>query len=68
MRVLTAFALASATAFAQESALLDAAARIRQEAMERSRVMQHLHVLADRYGPRLTGSPNYEAAARWAAS
>jgi len=66
MRVLTAFALASATAFAQESAFLDAAARIRQEAMERSRVMQHLHVLADRYGPRLTGSPNYEAAARWA--
>lgn len=45
----------------------DAVAKIREEALERSHVMEHLHTLADRYGPRLTGSPNYEAAAKWAA-
>jgi hypothetical protein len=40
--------------------------RIRAEGMERSRLMSTLHVLTDRYGPRLTGSPNHEQAARWA--
>ena len=33
--------------------------------MEHSQVMRTLHMLTDRYGPRLTGSPNYEAAANW---
>ena len=28
--------------------------------------MHTLHMLADRYGPRLTGSPGHEAAAHWA--
>lgn len=40
--------------------------RIRREAAENSRVMRTVHMLTDRYGPRLTGSPNYEAAAKWA--
>ncbi|MBI5087159.1 MAG: M20/M25/M40 family metallo-hydrolase [Acidobacteria bacterium] len=53
---------------AQERIDADAIAKIRQEALERSQVMQTLQVLTDRYGPRLTGSPNYEAAARWAAA
>ncbi len=50
--------------------IVDAAAnaRIRQEAIEKSQVMRHLSGLTDRYGPRVTGSPNHEAAARWAAS
>ena len=39
---------------------------IRAEALSHTQVMHILHVLADRYGPRLTGSPNHEAAARWA--
>jgi hypothetical protein len=30
--------------------------------------MRTVHFLTDRYGPRLTGSPNYEAAARWVAA
>ncbi|SPF32992.1 Peptidase M28 [Candidatus Sulfopaludibacter sp. SbA4] len=41
-------------------------ARIRKEEAEHSQVMHTLHMLTDRYGPRLTGSPNFENAARWA--
>jgi hypothetical protein len=41
-------------------------ARIRAEGMERSQLLQTLHMLTDRFGPRLTGSPNHEQAARWA--
>ncbi len=51
---------------AQEIIDEDANAKIRTEAADHSRAMHTLHVLADRYGPRLTGSPNHEAAARWA--
>ena len=39
---------------------------IRAEGMERSKVMWIEHMLADVYGPRPTGSPNHEAAAKWA--
>lgn len=41
-------------------------ARIRKEAREHSELMRTLHYLTDVYGPRLTGSPNYKAAADWA--
>jgi carboxypeptidase Q len=41
--------------------------KIRREATENSQAMRTLHVLADLYGPRLTGSPNHKAAAEWAA-
>jgi carboxypeptidase Q len=40
-------------------------ARIRAEALERSQIMQTLHMLTDVYGPRLTGSPNLKAASDW---
>ncbi len=40
--------------------------RIRREANERSQIMSTLHMLTDVHGPRLTGSPNLEAAGRWA--
>ena len=40
--------------------------RIRQEATTNSQVLDTLHHLTDVYGPRLTGSPNHERAARWA--
>ncbi len=40
-------------------------AKIRKEEAERSQVMHTLHMLADRYGPRMTGSPNHEAAVQW---
>jgi carboxypeptidase Q len=45
----------------------EANAKIRREGMERSQIMRTLHYLTDLYGPRLTGSPNHEAAAEWAA-
>jgi hypothetical protein len=43
-------------------------ARIRKEESDHSQIMHTLHMLTDRYGPRLTGSPNHEAAARWVAA
>jgi hypothetical protein len=44
----------------------DVRARIRQEGMERSQIMKTMHMLADVYGPRLTGTPNHKRAAEWA--
>ena len=41
-------------------------ARIRKEGMENSQIMKTMHYLTDVYGPRLTGSPNHENAAKWA--
>src|SRR5258708_18177584 len=37
--------------------------RIKTEAFENSKVMDHMFYLTDVNGPRLTGSPNYKAAA-----
>ena len=45
----------------------DVNARIRKEESEHSRVMYIEHMLTDRYGPRVTGTPNHEAAAKWVA-
>jgi carboxypeptidase Q len=67
MRKLLLIALAlSPLLLAQEVIDRDANWKIRREANEHSQVMRTAHVLTDRYGPRLTGSPNYEAAAKWA--
>ena len=41
-------------------------ARIRAEGMDNSQIMKTMHYLTDVYGPRLTGSPNHENAAKWA--
>jgi len=41
-------------------------ARFRSEELEHSQILHTLHMLADRYGPRVTGTPNHEMAARWA--
>ncbi|HWN09115.1 MAG TPA: M20/M25/M40 family metallo-hydrolase [Pyrinomonadaceae bacterium] len=52
---------------AQTSALNDdVRARIRKEGMEQSQIMKTMHMLADVYGPRLTGTPNHKRAAEWA--
>src|ERR1700678_1284445 len=40
-------------------------ARIRSEELEHSQIMHTIHMLADRYGPRVTGTPNHEAAVDW---
>lgn len=39
--------------------------KIRREGTDRSQAMRTLHFLTDVYGPRLTGSPNFKAAADW---
>jgi hypothetical protein len=43
----------------------DALARIKQEGMERSRVLEVYGALTDAIGPRLTGSPAYHEAVYW---
>lgn len=40
--------------------------RIRKEEKDNSQIMRTMHMLADVYGPRLTGSPNHKHAAEWA--
>jgi hypothetical protein len=44
----------------------DVIRQIRDEARLRSQIMRTVHMLTDVYGPRVTGSPNLEAAGRWA--
>jgi carboxypeptidase Q len=44
----------------------DVSARIRKEGMEHSQILKTVHMLADVYGPRLTGTPNHKRAAEWA--
>ena len=40
-------------------------AKIRDEGLKRSRVMDHISWLSDVYGPRLTGGPAIRQAANW---
>jgi carboxypeptidase Q len=65
---ITAFALALALTgfvFAQERTDYNLIHEIKQEAFEHSQVMDHLWHLSDRYGPRLTASPEFDEAAGW---
>jgi hypothetical protein len=50
----------------QEPVDLQAIYRIKEEGLQRSKVMEITSYLTDVYGPRLTGSPNIRAAANWA--
>src|ERR1043165_3196128 len=45
---------------------LDAVYKIKDEGLQRSKVMEIESYLTDVYGPRLTGSPNIREAAAWA--
>src|SRR4030095_12165733 len=45
---------------------LDAIYRIKEEGLQRSKVMEIESYLTDVYGPRLTGSPNIKEAGDWA--
>ena len=45
---------------------LDAVYRIKEEGLQRSKVMEIESYLTDVYGPRLTGSPNMKEAGDWA--
>src|ERR1022692_229367 len=55
-----------AVLMAQEKLDEATSARMRSEELEHSKIMHTLHMLTDRYGPRVTGTPNHEAAAKWA--
>ncbi len=63
-----ALSLPAALAQGQKEEQLDYAmiARIREEGLNRSQVMEHITWLSDVYGPRLTGSPAIKQASQWA--
>lgn len=52
--------------FAQEKIDLDMVKKIREEGLDRSKVMEHAFYLTDVSGPRLQGSPGWMRAATWA--
>src|SRR5215831_2923659 len=56
---------ACALLLAQERVDEATAARLKSEEAEHSQLMRTLHMLTDRYGPRVTGTPNHEAAAKY---
>src|SRR6185369_8802763 len=66
LSVLLAAASLVAPLVAQSRLDADINAKIRQEENAHSKIMHALHVLADVYGPRVTGSPNLKAAGEWA--
>ncbi len=67
-RILTSVALLVPLLLtAEEKVDLLAIHRIKTEAFENSKVMDHAFYLTDVYGPRLTNSPNFQKAAEWAA-
>src|SRR2546426_4705592 len=66
MRTLIILLLTGTAAIAEEKVDLAAIYRIKTEAFQHSKVMDHAFYLTDVYGPRLTGSPGLKAAAEWA--
>ncbi len=65
MLVLTVSLVISQAPTAQERVETDVYWKIRAEATDRSQILRTLHVLTDRFGPRLTGSPNLRGAQDW---
>jgi hypothetical protein len=57
--------LAAPLGWAGDSSDLDVVHQIRQEALKRSQVMEHVFQMTDVYGPRLTRSPGIQEAAQW---
>ena len=66
MRVALAAVVMTTALAAPERIDEHAIARIREEGLKRSQVMDHLWWLSDVYGPRVTGSPQLERASEWA--
>jgi hypothetical protein len=64
--ILASLAVGPLAAQGAENVDADAIALIRDEGLNRSEVMETLFWLTDRHGPRLTGSPAFEAAGDWA--
>jgi hypothetical protein len=65
-KLVLAFGIVVCVLLAQEKVDEAITAKIRSEEMEHSQIMRIEHMLTDRYGPRVTGTPNHEAAAKWA--
>ena len=63
--VLAGLAVAAAPVITQEKVDTEINAKIRAEAENNSQIMKTMHYLTDVHGPRLTGSPNFKAAAEW---
>jgi carboxypeptidase Q len=67
MRLFASCLLVSlAFASAEDLSTLDVVGRIKAEAFDHSHVMDTLSYLSDVYGPRLTASPEFNEAAKWA--
>ncbi|HVN78193.1 MAG TPA: M20/M25/M40 family metallo-hydrolase [Terriglobia bacterium] len=66
LRPILAIFLLCTISLAEESVDLSVLHRIKSEAFEHSKVMDHLFQFTDIHGPRLTASPNYDEAASWA--
>ncbi len=58
-------ALSAGRAFSQEPVDLATIHRIKAEALENSKVMEHVFYLTDANGPRLTNSPGFRSAGAW---
>ncbi len=54
--------------WAQQEVNREAIHRIKQEVFDHTEVMDHLFQLVEVHGPRITGSPGFDGAAKWAAS
>jgi len=60
------FVLLALPLAAQKGLDLGVVDRIKTEAFDHSKVMDHLYYITDIHGPRLTGSPEFDDAAKWA--
>jgi carboxypeptidase Q len=66
LRQMGAIMVSAALLAAAEPVNLEVVHRIKAEAFENSKVMEHLFFLTDVHGPRLTNSPGFRAAGDWA--
>lgn len=60
-----AFVFSALSAFSEEPVDLSVIQRIKAEAFENSKVMDHVFYLTDVNGPRLTNSPGFVSAGEW---
>ena len=67
MRKFVCLFAAALSLAAQDRVDLGVVDRIKTEVFERSKVMDHLYQITEVRGPRLTGSPGFDEAAKWAA-
>jgi len=63
---IAAFVVPPLAGQSQEPVDLQAIYKIKEEGLQRSKVMEIASYLTDVYGPRLTGSPNIRTAGEWA--